>query len=128
MIDDIQLNPNGAGGELAIVPEELPTFDFSELSWGDSLALTKVQTTILELTQLQDKMTAEDAQRLGEAFVGITEHLAIITRTVPRHWLVSRAPEHLDFSDPLSFDWVKQKYIGKLMKAMTDAQVAEKNE
>jgi hypothetical protein len=115
--------------KLELVNNTVPRFDFSELSWGDSMKLTEAQTIIAEMVALGgQQLTAADMRNMHTAFTNITVFLAKITVHVPRAWMVKDAPDNLDFSDPASFGHIKQKFIPKLMKAMNEAQAAEKNE
>ena len=116
--------PNGAGLTEA---DEQPTFDFEELSWGDSLKLTEAQMIISEIKDVK-KVQPEDMRNIYNAFIQITDYLAKITVTVPRKWLVKDAPDTLDFSEPASFGYLKQKYVAAMMEAFGKAQETEKNE
>ena len=114
--------------QLAIPAEEMPTFNFDELSWGDSLDLIAAQTKILELAAPDVQMTNALMLEVMDAFQAITRHLSLVVTSVPDSWWANGAPEKPDMSDPATFRWVKQRCISKLMKAMRDAQEAEKNE
>ena len=113
--------------ELTLVNNAVPRFDFSELSWGDSLKLTEAQTIISEVSGTEVVQPGQ-MRDIFNAFMGITEYLAKVCTSIPQSWLTKDAPRNLNFSDPASFGWIKQKNVAKLMQAMNDAQLAEKNE
>jgi hypothetical protein len=93
-----------------------PTFDLGNLSWKDSKALSTQQ---IRLARAQEE---RDAVGLEAGFAGMERFLARAVVSVPRDWLVTDAPDALDWSDPASFDWLKSARMKDLMKALAEAQ------
>jgi hypothetical protein len=71
-----------------------PQFDFSNLSWGDDQEAT--------LIGMKTRKAREDndVEGFSAAMNELNGYVAKVLRYVPREWLVSSAPEKIDWSDP----------------------------
>lgn len=105
-----------------LVAEDKPEFDFSELSWGDSMDFSVVQAKVNGLTQ----NPLADPAEVKKTFDQLNSFLALIVVHIPRAWLVKRAPDVLDFTQADTFRHLKQTRVQDLMQAMNESQSAEK--
>lgn len=96
-----------------------PEFDLSELTWADGVAID------LAGLRAAKAMKALDPDAAEEALATIRRVLATVVVSVPRAWLVTRAPEPLDWRDPESFRWLKSTHMEKLIAAWRVANRAE---
>lgn len=95
---------------------EKPTFDFSEMSWAESKAISINQARIFRAQQVND------ADALAEGFAAMQAILARTVINVPRAWLIRSAPEQIDWRDPVAFDLVRADRMMHLIRAMVEAQ------
>lgn len=93
-----------------------PTFDFSEISWGDSEDITVISA------QLSAAQAANDAEGIKAAFVAIRAAIARMVTYVPREWFVKAAPEPLDFADPETYRYLKRDKFQTLMGMAKEEQ------
>lgn len=100
-------------------PNEGPEFDLSELSWEDSAA---VDLAGMRASQAIRKQDADGAEK---AFAAIRQTLATCVVSIPRGWLVKRAPAEIDWSDPASFRWLQATHMQLLLTAFREAQKPE---
>lgn len=98
---------------------EKPVFDLSDLSWGDSKALTTAQMKV------KGAAAAGDFERLEQGFGDMQAFLARVVVSIPRDWLVKSAPEVVDWSKPESYDFLKSKRMNELLVALNEAQEPE---
>lgn len=98
---------------------EAPEFDLSELSWEDSAAID------LAGMRASKAIKAQDADEAEKAFAAIRQTLATCVVSMPRTWLVGRAPEAIDWSDPASFRWLRATHMQLLLAAFREAQRPE---
>lgn len=122
----IEKEASAPNGNATLINNTQPRFDFNEISWGDSLKLTEAQTVISEISILENLGSAE-MRRMMECFESIKGYLAKVCTHVPQAWLAKDAPDNLDWSNPQSFNYIKQKRVRDLMQAMGKAQETEKN-
>lgn len=110
---------------------ELPQFDYTDWSHKKAKAIRFQAKRIAyqesrvdnyegdpdgfeaEIAALEDAMNAMYAM--------VCEHLI----SVPRGWLVSNAPEKLDWSKPESLDWIRQDKFEDLSAAALEARKPE---
>lgn len=82
--------------------EDVPTFDFGELSYGDIRQLQKTHAKALRLKEKGDDptLTEEQADALeaqAEAMMDqLYDSVALTITYMPKHWLVTRAPSDVD--------------------------------
>jgi len=108
-------NGSAPGLVLDMVSGPVPEFDFSNLSWKESKDMDYARTKIR-------KGEAEaDVETMQAGFEEMQAFLAKIVVSVPRSWLVSDAPEEIDWSDPDNFDWLRGSRMQDLMKAYMEA-------
>lgn len=97
-----------------------PRFRFPVMSWGDSRRFAVLQARLRRLGR-EDCSPEETAACFDE----LQQMLARLVVSVPREWLVEGAPEHLDWSDPASFDWLIADRIADLQQALIEARSPE---
>jgi hypothetical protein len=93
-----------------------PEFDFSELSWGDDKVASEIQMKSLKAQQENDVEGFQSAVSLME------QYLAKVVTHVPREWLISSAPEQIDWSDTASYNYLRASKMIELRKAMEQAK------
>lgn len=98
---------------------DAPEFDLSELSWEDSMAVDLAGLRVAKALKALDADAAEAAS--GR----IAQVLATCVVSVPRTWLVGRAPETVDWHDPASFRWLRATGMQQLLTAFREAQRPE---
>ena len=91
--------------------EEQPAFNLDELSWGD-------QQRVLQLLAGNATLTTANALDMEHELQALW---ARCTVSVPRSWVVSSAPENLDWSKPEAFLHVRLTKIGALTNALYEA-------
>lgn len=77
--------------------DELPEFDLSNLSWGDTKLGYRAQVL------LNKGHNEGDPDKVDEALSSMEQLLARSVISIPRSWLVDSAPDEVDWSDPDSF-------------------------
>lgn len=98
-------------------PEETP--ELEDMSWGDSkkydiLAVKLQKATLAADEAEQEKYYAEMEALIGKCIISL-----------PRSWLVRRAPDGLDFTKPGSLEYVKSKRVVEIIqivKGIPDAK------
>jgi hypothetical protein len=120
--------------------EAKPVFDFSQTSYKWLRQWSNVNNRIMQystlLTANENPANTPDEQdtlrraRL-EAAAGfddiITERDALLVQAltdVPREWLVTGAPDVIDWHDPASLDYLRADKIDPLVSALTEARSA----
>jgi hypothetical protein len=93
-----------------------PQFDFSELSWGDEKAFSRINLLILKSQEIND------ADMLSEAHQTLDGYMAKIITYIPRDWLINSAPESIDWKDPASLNYIRSKKVGDLRAEMVKAK------
>lgn len=93
-----------------------PEFDFSNFSWADDVRVS-------EIALMTRKAQSEnDVDGLRAAFAALNEYMAKIVTYVPREWLVTTAPEALDWKDPMSFNYLRAPQMLKLREESEKAK------
>jgi hypothetical protein len=115
----LTLNPSPAGErdlpESQKVIGELPTFDFSLLSWGESRQIDRVKKR-LEAT------SKDDLDEMDAAILAFQDHVCKVLIDVPRSWLVRTAPDVIDWAKGASLDWLQKNKFQALVNAWNEAQ------
>lgn len=105
--------------------DEQPVYDFGEMSWGDTKALISVKD------EFRSAGASGDVGKVIEVFAKIERYIAPLIVSMPRSWLVKRAPELIDFCSPGGFDHLKTNRFLDVMSAVIDhaseAQNTSKN-
>lgn len=109
-----------------------PTFDFSRVSHRDSKAMGRLQ---LRLQRLMAKMNDAELLDEDEFEASMDKLTALITETeqfianalvdVPRDWLVTGAPDNLNWNDAESLNWVQSHRMDQLREALIEARRPE---
>lgn len=113
---------------------EGPVYDFDDISYGWSMDWAKANAKLVHLqtilaAQPRENLTADEQimvmqaqdEALGEYETVLAERDRLVSEVlveVPRDWLVSRAPETLDWSDPASLRWVKVSRFEQLVQGV----------
>jgi len=122
-----------------------PTFDFTKVSrqwnqaFGKSLANAgRAQTIISRPVSLKaddDEVQAyydrvekawDDLEKLANEQAAL---MAEVLTSVPREWLLTTAPEEIDWSKPENFDWIQSPRYGDILEMLRtgEAQKTAKN-
>lgn len=96
--------------------DELPRFDFSELSWKDSKRASIIGA------RLRAANASGDAEEIERLFEELQAYLALVVVEVPRAWLVAKAPAALDWSRADAYDWLRASRMQDLQRMMVEAQ------
>ncbi len=100
-------SPNGA---VLAVDTEQPVIDLAELSWGDTKAMVAAAA---RLSMIGDGTISEiDAQEIAHTLEALEALIAPIIISIPRSWLVKRAPEQVDYVNG-GLNWLRR---GKFME------------
>ncbi len=91
---------------------EKPVFDLDELSWGDS-------KKIMLLTDKLNKAGCDAAAQIP-IFEELEPLIAGLTLSVPRSWLVKRAPDPWRLSQPGALNYLKRDRLMDLFQAVID--------
>lgn len=83
-------------------PEKDAIFDFSEMSWGD------VKESYNAQSELERANTAQDAEAIARVMARIEALIASALVSIPRVWLVKKAPKTPDFSDPVTLNYLRE--------------------
>lgn len=96
--------------------QDKPQFQVPAMSWRESKGISVLQAKIRKLNR--DDVEPEYVEAvLGE----LDALLARFVVSVPRDWLMPGAPDDLDWSDPVSFDWVRSDKMSDLQTGMIEA-------
>ncbi len=110
-------SPNGVA--LAVDTEQ-PIIDFDELSWGDTKALVAAAVQFQTLGE-----TEIDATKAADIFTALESLIAPLIISIPRTWLVKRAPEQIDYCNG-GLNWLKRGRFMELANYVTtNAQKAD---
>jgi hypothetical protein len=99
-----------------------PHFDFSDLSWAESIEIGREIAKIGKATDLaRTSDDAEEAVRdLEPLVVKFYELLARFVVDIPRTWLVRTAPDDIDYSKPGEVaKWLRRDKSQALITALT---------
>ena len=99
----------------AVERVDQPVIDFSELSWGDTKRIPALGD---RFNQEQAKGTAADANVLNALLLELIGMIAPLVVSVPRAWLVRRAPDDLDFGQPDALNWLRKDRVMDLINAV----------
>lgn len=91
-----------------------PILDLDELSWGDTKALISAGAT---LTNGKASITEQMA-----AMSCIEQLIGPLVVSIPRAWLVKRAPEVMDYSKAGAFDYLRKDKFLELVNVVMTAQ------
>lgn len=113
--------------------DDQPVFNFDRFSWKDAKTITRIQAEaaraaalLADPAALKDEDAFEGALAAQDAvYEKLQAYISRVLVSVPRSWLVSDAPEDLDWSDPASLDWLRGQSFAKLQGAMVDASTPE---
>jgi hypothetical protein len=94
-----------------------PVFDVPDLSWEDSK-----QLTLIGARMQTGQLTIENME---QHFRDIETVLSKVVVSVPRSYLVRKAPDAIDWSTPSAFQWLKARKMMPLLQALGQAQTAE---
>ncbi len=103
-------------GELAQETAEAPIFDFEDISWGESKQLSRL------LLRLGGMIT--DGGDSADAITEIEKIEAAIAPyivSVPRSWLVKRAPASIDWQTTGALNHLRRARFGDLLAAVAVA-------
>jgi hypothetical protein len=98
--------------------EPTAVIDRSNVSWRDSKRASKLFYR-METLDIQDPDEWEE--EYDSLWDQIQEHLSKVIVSIPQEWLVSDAPEDLDWSDGTSIDWIRSDKISDLIAEETDS-------
>lgn len=93
---------------------EAPVLDFEEMSWGDS-------KQIMILGEKLKKSTGDDTMAL---FTELETFIAPYIVSIPRPWLVKRAPDPLDLKQPGILEYLKRARFYDLLNLIM-AEIAK---
>lgn len=102
------------------VTTDKPTFNFPQVSWGESKRFAIFQARLRKLGR--EDCSAEET---GAIFDELGQMMARYVTSVPREWLMPDAPADLDWSDPASFDWIVSERMSDLQRAMNKAKTPQ---
>lgn len=118
--------------------EPQPEFNFEDVSRRWEKDFRRVNMRLVRAAQLMEsdisaEATAEQRRELVAMRLQAVDDfdeiesdrdalLARVLVDVPRNWLVSDAPDSLDWSDPESLDWLKAGKLDELIAAMGEAR------
>jgi len=122
-------------------------FDLEELSAAQSARFNVVRFRLNEMMEIgaELKKRADQATKDGIAQEDIDisdlgiptgneldtlqrevfEYMATVLVSVPKAWIVKRAPAEIDWSQMESFEYLKQNRMGDLMQGLNEAQDPE---
>lgn len=104
--------------------ETEPVINSATLSWRESRRASALSMMMSKVGELPyDRIGEEMEARVME----IQGFMAKYVTSVPRSWLVDDAPETLDWSEPESFDWLRQDKFFALLEQITSTAAATKN-
>ncbi len=94
-----------------------PEFDFSDLSWAESIELGKMKSIIADVVALKDEK--EQLRRYDTILARIQDMLRRSVVSIPREWLIKRAPDAIDYSQPGEVArWLRKDRVGELIQAL----------
>lgn len=88
---------------------EAPVFDFDEMSWGDSK----------QIMILGEKLKAASGDTAMSLFADLEKAVSPYIVSVPRSWLVKRAPDPVDYSQPGALEWLRRSRFYELLGLIT---------
>jgi len=96
-----------------------PEFDFSDLSWKESIDLGKMKSIIAAALDIKDEK--EQLRRYDTILARIQDMLRRSVVSIPREWLVKRAPETIDFSQIGEVaEWLRKDRVSELLQALQE--------
>lgn len=145
------MSDNGTENAIVGLDEVAPAFEFAGLprSWGKrwQRSVRRASELQLEAARLQRKATAFDKKQQGEDSEEINaeretiieqqveilqaledigseqeDMLAQVLRYVPEDWLAEGAPDDLDWSDPVSLDWIQETFYPDVLRSVMSAR------
>ena len=114
--------------------EEKPVFDYTHYSRKQHKKTTRQTIKLQNLAQrLEDYKLWETDEAFEDGLDQfddlqdvLTEALAKWVVSVPALWLVAGAPDTLDWSNPVSFDWIRADKFQELSEAAVAARAPER--
>lgn len=119
----------------------MPEFDFSEISrkWEKEFSRVNVKlgrSGLLSETKISKDATDEQKKDFLRMQLEIVDDLDNLVDTrdalvcevlvsVPREWLVSRAPDGLDWKNPESLDWLRVGKLEEIVHAIFEERSAK---
>jgi hypothetical protein len=95
--------------------------DTSDMSWGD------FKTGYFLKRKLEEAQKSGDAALIEAAITDMEKLLARVVKAVPRDWLISTAPDEIDWSDYTNFSkWLKGDRFEELAGAYGSATTPSK--
>lgn len=99
---------------------EQPVIDFDEMSWGDS-------KQILIIGEKMRKPDTDSAA-LIDLFADLEKIIGPLITSIPRSWLVKRAPETPDYTQAGSLDLLRGERFMELLNLFTSNIVKVEDE
>ena len=125
---------------------ETPVVDFEELSWGDTKKIVEASTAMSGLVQPPapdvTDVTPEEkeallstyaeqmevyAHKMAEIFRALENVIAPVIISVPRTWMVKRAPENIDWMNG-GLNWLKRSRFLELANFVAGQVEAENDD
>lgn len=98
--------------------EDAPVFDFEDISWGESKQLSRL---LLRLgTMMTESNGGDNADAINE-IEKIEAAIAPYIVSVPRAWLVKRAPAEIDWQQAGALNHLRRARFGDLLAAVAVA-------
>lgn len=92
--------------EAVVHQEDVPTFDFGELSYEDMRRIERAHAKATKLSKqaktegITDEQAAALDAEANDLMDGVFDMLALTITYIPRAWLVKRTPEDVDITQP----------------------------
>lgn len=114
------LNPDSV--KTAVEHMDSPRFDFSDLSWDESMALGVIKPRIDAVVKQFENDELTMTRELFKIMAEVKALMAKCITYVPRVWLVRSAPDLIDWSLPDSFGrYLRPRTAGELLGLMSEA-------